>query len=205
MKKVMVFGGALAATVLMALPALAKEGDLGFLTNQSVAVTGPGLPGGLNLTAGDAQAFGTNSGTFAGQAKSGRPPLGALGPRYDVLYTFRCEASPGHTQGYEVHESLYPYAAAGAWTFTPAGQMSCPGYQVPAGWFAAKPALFTALVATGLPSAAPAANPAALASPPLTDAPHSTWIIGLIVVFVGLVVGAALVARARSSRSVIGG
>ena len=82
-------------------------------------------------------------------------PSGRLGPRYTIVWTV--PGPPGNTV-HKVRQELYPYARAGALTYTKPGQpifdMTTVG-----GWYS-NPLLKGTLVGMGLPKRAPSATSA---------------------------------------------
>jgi hypothetical protein len=137
---------------------------------KDVTVSGPGLAMPIRLD---------NGGDFGGSANrlwqaSGLlvqtpdrvtpnvPQKGALGPRY--LATFQWLVGPQETA--PIRQELYPFADAGAVSYTPPRQR---GLHVSSrsGWYRAGPELTLLLVAAGVPVPAGYAAPAPVAAQPL--------------------------------------
>jgi hypothetical protein len=75
-------------------------------------------------------------------------PSSDLGPRYTVTYLIpRIAGGPA-----KLRQDLYPYAAGGPVTYTPAGQLGADGRGVQAGWWQATPGFRVSLISLGLPN-----------------------------------------------------
>ncbi|HEY0637738.1 MAG TPA: hypothetical protein VGD67_08840 [Pseudonocardiaceae bacterium] len=82
-------------------------------------------------------------------------PAGELGERFTVTYLMERDVV--------LAQELYPFAAGGPWTFTPAGQRSIfTGGAVPHGWFRAPDALTGTVTALRTGTPAPAGDPASV-------------------------------------------
>ena len=186
-------GAAVAVTVALATPALAKG------TTQA-SITGPGLarPVIVSVAAGsealpeqgDALAsladqtglftvlFGANIGDVAVPDQPSRlhtPPAAAtLGPKYTVSYTVPgITPAPGQARD-RIRQYLYPRAAGGPVIYTLPGQQGF-GQPVQAtGWLRGTPQLTATLIRLGIPAGAslPSA-PSAAASIPPASAPSA--------------------------------
>ena len=203
-------GAAIAITVALAIPALAKG------TTQA-SITGPGLarPVAVSVTAGsealpgqgDALSrlasqtglftvlFGPNIGDASMPDQPSRlrmPPAAAtLGPRYTVTYTVPGIApAPGQASG-QVRQYLYPRAAGGPVIYTPPGQQGFGGPLQAAGWLRGTPRLTATLTQLGVPAgaslpSAPSsaasvpAAPAPAAAPKPNDVTAPAWLIATI-------------------------
>lgn len=82
------------------------------------------------------------------------PPDGDLGPKLTLSWVV-----PGPTGDDTVVQDLYPYADAGAVTFTRANQPYLGG-ATEGGWYVAGPALAATLVEAGVPAEPPTSGPA---------------------------------------------
>jgi hypothetical protein len=186
-------GAAVAATVAVATPALAKG------TTQA-SITGPGLarPVIVSVAAasealpeqGDALSsladqtglftvlFGANIGDVAVPDQPSRlrtPPAAAtLGPKYAVSYTVPgITPAPGQAHD-QIRQYLYPHAAGGPVIYTLPGQQGF-GQPVQAtGWLRGTPQLTATLTRLGIPAGAslPSA-PSAAASAPSASVPSA--------------------------------
>jgi hypothetical protein len=75
------------------------------------------------------------------------PPVGTLGPRYEVTYTL-----PGGPNGDStLRQDLYPYAVKGAVTYMAPAQKFWGTQSTPGGWYQGTAALRRTLVKAGLP------------------------------------------------------
>ncbi len=184
-------GAAIAVTVALATPALAKG------TTQA-SITGPGLtrPVTVSVVAGsealpeqgDALSgladqtglftvlFGPNIGDVAIPDTPSRlrtPPAAAsLGPKYTVTYTVPgITPAPGQARD-QIRQYLYPRAAGGPVIYTLPGQQGFGQPLQATGWLRGTPQLTATLTRLGVPAVAslPAA-PSSVASVPATPAP----------------------------------
>lgn len=217
-------GAAIAVTVALATPALAKG------TTQA-SITGPGLarPVTVSVAAesealpeqGDALSgladqtglftvlFGPNIGDVAVPDQPSRlrtPPAAAtLGPRYTVTYTVPgITPAPGQARD-QIRQYLYPRAAGGPVIYTLPGQQGFGQPLQATGWLRGTPQLTATLTRLGVPARAslpsapgPAASvPAAAPKPNGTTAPG--WLIATIAAAAAIAIaGAALWLRRRS-------
>jgi hypothetical protein len=160
-----VFAVTFAALALVPTPAEAKGAT-------DVTVFGPGLATPIRF--GSAGDFGSSANRLwqasgllvqtPDRVTPNMPQNGALGPRY--LATFQWLVGPQETA--PIRQELYPFADAGALSYTPPHQR---GLHVPSrgGWYRAGPELTLVLVAAGVPVPSGYAAPVPVtAEPPLT-------------------------------------
>ena len=203
-------GAAIAVTVALATPALAKG------TTQA-SITGPGLARPVTVSAaagsealpgqGDALSslagqtglftvlFGTDIGDGYMPGKPSRlrtPPAAAtLGPKYTVTYTVPgITPAPGQASN-QIRQYLYPRAAGGPVIYTPPGQQGLGQPLQATGWLRGTPQLTATLTRLGvhagasLPSAPSSAAsvpaaPAPAAAPKPSDTTVPPWLIATI-------------------------
>ena len=220
-------GAAIAVTVALATPALAKG------TTQA-SITGPGLahPVTTSVAAGsealpgqgDALSsladqtglftvlFGPNIGDVRMPDMPSRlrtPPAAAtLGPKYTVTYTVPgITPAPGQARD-QIRQYLYPRAAGGPVIYTLPGQQGF-GQPLQAGWLRGTPQLTATLTRLGIPAGAslpsaassaasvPAAT-ALAAAPKPNDTTAPAWLIATIASAAAIVIaGTALWLRRR--------
>jgi hypothetical protein len=220
-------GAAIAVTVALATPALAKG------TTQA-SITGPGLARPVTISAaagsealpgqGDTLTslaeqtglftvlWGPGSGTPYNPSPLRTPPAAAtLGPKYTVTYTVPgVTPAPGQTDG-QIRQYLYPHAAGGPVIYTLPGQH---GFDQPlqaTGWFRGTPQLTATLTRLGIPTRAslPAAPSSAASVPaapapaaaPKPDATAPAWLIATIASAIAIAIaiaGTAVWLRQRS-------
>jgi hypothetical protein len=137
----------------IATPAAAK------VVIDDVRISGPGLEGGLRISAPAAEGMWDSGIDLAGGLDDARPDsveeLGieaaALGPRYVVTYRLIA----GSKRPAIVRQDLYPYAEGGPVTHTPPGQRIAEGMPwggpISAGWYRSPPEFLRYLVEQGLP------------------------------------------------------
>jgi hypothetical protein len=207
------------AALLLAIPTAAQAKGA---TAATVSGGGPGgLPGGPITLKGDgepgsstdlgmlAQGSGLYTVVFGGDATAvlKAAPTDRLGSRYTITWTF---PDPNGGKDRKVIQHVYPYAAGGPVTFTPAGQpvldMTTRG-----GWYQGFDGFRAQLIDLGLPNhkpLAPATKPAtpkpAPANPQPTPAaapapPAPAWPRLLVVAaaFLAIAAGAAYTLRHR--------
>jgi len=216
-------GAAIAVTVSLATPALAKG------TTQA-SITGPGLarPVTVSVVAGsealpeqgDALSsladqtglftvlFGPNIGNVAISDTPSRlrtPPAAAtLGPKYTVTYTVPgVTPAPGQARD-QIRQYLYPRAAGGPVIYTLPGQQGFGQPLQATGWLRGTPRLTATLTRLGIPAVAslpagPAPTaPALAAAPRPNDATAPAWLIATIASAAAIVIaGTALWWRRR--------
>ncbi len=202
-------GAAIAVTVALATPALAKG------TTQA-SITGPGLARPEALPEqGDALSsladqtglftvlFGPNIGDVYMPDKPSRlrtpPATATLGPKYTVTYTVPgITPAPGQASD-QIRQYLYPRAAGGPVIYTLPGQQGFGQPLQATGWLRGTPQLTATLTRLGIPAGAslpsapnsaasvPAAPaPAAVPKPNDTTAP--AWLIATIASAVAIVI-----------------
>jgi hypothetical protein len=211
-------GAAIAITVALATPALAKG------TTQA-SITGPGLarPVTVSVAAtsealpeqGDALSsladqtglftvlFGPNIGDVARPDMPSRlrtPPAAVtLGPKYTVTYTVPgTTPAPGQARD-QIRQYLYPRAAGGPVIYTLPGQQGFGQPLQATEWLRGAPQLTATLTRLGIPAGASLpATPALAAAPKPNDTTAPAWLIATITSAAAIViVGAALWLRRR--------
>jgi hypothetical protein len=201
------------AVLMAASPVVAKGADQATITGPGIStpivVGGNGEPGsaeGLGQL-GDASGlfvamFGPDS--SGAMSLSSEAPTGPLGPRYNIVFRV-----PGaNPKPDTVKQDVYPLAAGGPVTFTPAGQ-SVLGTTTTGGWYRA-PATFrpllTSLGVPGLGNGAVAAAPSHPRPTTVAGAGNATpvhrtpWLIIAVGVIVACVAATAVALLRRSSR-----
>jgi hypothetical protein len=201
--------------VMAASPALAKGADRATITGPGLAapiVVGgdgePGSQGGLGQLSDGSGLFVAMFGpdSAGGQTLEQTAPAGSLGPRYELTY----RVPGGNPKPDTITQDLYPLAAGGPVTFTPAGQHVF-GNTTSGGWYRA-PASFSALLTTlGLPRVpdavpvpSPSATTAAVAAnvaERTTTADRTPWFAIGAALIGACVVAAAVFAVARRSKA----
>jgi hypothetical protein len=167
------------AVLLVAVPTAAQAkgattatingGGPGGLPGGPISLRGDGGPGSSTDLGMLAQGTGLYSVVFGGDpgAVLKAAPTDRLGPRYTVTWTF---PDPAGGKDRKVRQQLWPYAAGGPVTFTPAGQPVL-DTTTTGGWYQGFDGLRAQLVELGLPNRqplAPAATAAPAASAPAT-------------------------------------
>jgi hypothetical protein len=109
-------------------------------------------------------------------------PDGDLGPEYRIEWTVPSTEGSADV----VVQRLYPYADAGAVTYTEAGQAYM-GMETLGGWYAGGDALTKTLVGTGLPAEPPSTGPDAR---PIAYAIVALCALGLLALWIGRTVRA---------------
>jgi hypothetical protein len=198
-RALIVAAGAAALVIGVATPAAAKGAD-------QVTITGPGLakpivfngtsePGTGGLDGGEAlgrlaDGSGLFTFMFGVDSSSGTrlsaAPAGDLGPKFGLNYRIPDDSPSGST----FHQDLYPAAAGGPVTFTPAGQKVF-GTDAAGGWFQPQSSFKSLLIEIGIPGLTTAASTRAPA--PKTSSSSgggSGWLVG------GSIGGAVLIAFA---------
>jgi hypothetical protein len=207
------------AALLLAIPTAAQAKGA---TAATISGGGPGgLPGGPITLKGDgepgsstdlgmlAQGSGLYTVVFGGDATAvlKAAPTDRLGSRYTITWTF---PDPNGGKDRKVIQRVYPYAAGGPVTFTPAGQpvldMTTRG-----GWYQGFDGFRAQLIDLGLPNhkpLAPAPKPAAPtpapaspqptpAAPPSSPAPAWPRLLAVAAAFLALAGIAAYTLRHR--------
>jgi hypothetical protein len=154
--------GATAATI--------NGGGPGGLPGGPISLRGDGEPGTSTDLGMLAQGTGLYSVVFGGDAGAvlKAAPTYRLGPRYTITWTF---PDPAGGTDRKVRQHLWPYAAGGPVTFTPAGQPVL-DTTTTGGWYQGFDGLRAQLVELGLPNRQPLA-PAAATAAPAAPAPAS--------------------------------
>jgi hypothetical protein len=209
------------AALLLAIPTAAQAKGA---TAATIDGGGPGgLPGGPIKLKGEGE---PGSGTDLGMLAQGSglytvvfgddpnavlkaAPTDRLGPRYTITWTF---PDPSGGKDRKVVQRVWPYAAGGPVTFTPAGQPVL-DTTTRGGWYQGFDGFRAQLIELGLPNRqplAPAPKPAtptpAPASPKPAPAAASTpapaWprLAAVAAVFLILAVGTAITLRRRTAR-----
>ena len=157
--------GATAATI--------DGGGPGGLPGGPITLRGDGEPGSSTDLGMLAQGTGLYAAAFdpvsGGVAKAA--PTDRLGPRYTITWTF---PDPAGGKDRKVRQLVYPYAAGGPVSFTPAGQAVLDTTTI-GGWYQGFDGLRAQLIELGLPDREPLA-PVATATPapaPAAPAPAS--------------------------------
>jgi hypothetical protein len=205
------------AALLLAIPTAAQAKGA---TAATISGGGPGgLPGGPITLKGDGE---PGSSTDLGMLAQGSglytvvfgddpsavlkaAPTDRLGPRYTITWTF---PDPNGGKDRKVIQRVYPYAAGGPVTFTPAGQpvldMTTRG-----GWYQGFDGFRAQLIELGLPDrqpltpATPAAKPPSPAPAPAATnpSPSPAWprLAAVAAAFLAIAAGAALARRRRTA------
>jgi hypothetical protein len=205
------------AALLLAIPTAAQAKGA---TAATISGGGPGgLPGGPITLKGDGE---PGSSTDLGMLAQGSglytvvfgddpsavlkaAPTDRLGPRYTITWTF---PDPNGGKDRKVIQHVYPYAAGGPVTFTPAGQpvldMTTRG-----GWYQGFDGFRAQLIELGLPDrqpltpATPAAKPPSPAPAPAATnpSPSPAWprLAAVAAAFLAIAAGAALALRRRTA------
>ena len=199
------------AALLLAIPTAAQAKGA---TAATISGGGPGgLPGGPITLKGDgepgsstdlgmlAQGSGLYTVVFDSATDAVLPaaPTDRLGPRYTITWTF---PDPEGGKDRKVVQHVYPYAAGGPVTFTPAGQpvldMTTRG-----GWYQGFDGFRAQLIELGLPNHKPLASapkPATPAASPSSPAPAWPRLAAVAAIFLALAAGTALAVRRRTAR-----
>jgi hypothetical protein len=154
--------GATAATI--------DGGGPGGLPGGPITLRGDGEPGSSTDLGMLAQGTGLYASVFDGDAGGvvKAAPTDRLGPRYTITWTF---PDPAGGKDRKVRQRVWPYAAGGPVSFTPAGQAVLDTTTTIGGWYQGFDGLRAQLIELGLPNRKPLA-PAATAIPaPATPAP----------------------------------
>jgi hypothetical protein len=204
------------AVLLLAVPTAAQAkgataatidgGGPGGLPGGPISLRGDGGPGSPTDLGMLAQGTGLYATVFGGDpgAVLQAAPTDRLGPRYTITWTF---PNPAGGKGRTLRQRVWPYAAGGSVTFTPAGQPVLDTTSS-GGWYRGFDGLRAQLIDLGLPNRkplAPAATPTP--APPAPASPQPTPTTGqsaawlrVAVVVAGFLVLAAAVAVALRRR-----
>jgi hypothetical protein len=195
--------GATAATI--------DGGGPGGLPGGPITLKGDGEPGSGTDLGMLAEGSGMNAVAFdqGSSAVTKAAPTDRLGPRYTITWTF---PDPGGGKDRQVRQHVYPYAAGGPVTFTPAGQQVL-DITITGGWYQGYDGFRAQLIELGLPNRAPLtpATPKATPTPspaspqpaPATSAsPPPAWprLAAVATIFLVLAAGAALALRRYKAR-----
>lgn len=219
-------GTAIAVTVAVATPALAKGATRAIITGPGlghpVTISAQGaseaMPGGGDTLSSLAEQtglftvlFGAGNGTRNEPSPLRTAPAAAiLGPRYALSYTVPGVTSgPGQATG-QIRQDLYPRAAGGPLIYTPPGQHGFGQPLQATGWFRGTPQLTATLTRLGIPAGAPhpavrtpvAHAPAAAPKPRGTTVP--AWLIAAIVSAAAIAIAGTALWLRRRSRSAAG-
>jgi hypothetical protein len=169
------------AVLLLAVPTAAQAKGA---TAATIDGGGPGgLPGGPITLRGDGE---PGSSTDLGMLAQGTglyaavldpvsggvvkaPPTDRLGPRYTITWTF---PDPSGGKDRRVLQRVWPYAAGGPVSFTPAGQPVLDTVTI-GGWYQGFDGLRAQLIELGLPNRKPLAPAATATAAPAAPAPAS--------------------------------
>jgi hypothetical protein len=199
------------AVLLLAVPTAARAkgataatidgGGPGGLPDGPVTLRGDGEPGSGTDLGMLAEGTGLYAVVFDGDpgAVLKAAPTDRLGPRYTITWTF---PDPEGGKDRKVRQHVYPYAAGGPVSFTPAGQAVLDTTST-GGWYQGFDGLRAQLIDLGLPNRQPL-PPAATATPapaaqPASTSPPPVWprIAAVAAAFLTLAAGAALTLRHR--------
>lgn len=206
------------ALVLVAAPAALAKGAT------ALRITGPGLDKPISLRglgepgtdtalaeiSDDAGLFAVMFGDDGGRLSAERP-AGELGPRYTIAYSV-----PGDDGSYRIVQDLYPWAAAGPYTYAKPGQRLWGGQGFVGGWFRTPLALLPVLKSVGFP-ARPGTAPKPVPAAPIAASPaaatvapdqRSAWPVAATaagITMVALVGGALAVVRTTRRRRTASG
>ena len=203
-------GAAIAITVALATPALAKGTTQASIAGPGLArpvtvaaaAAGEALPGQQDALSSLADQTGLFTVLFGpgigdvympGQPSRLRTPPAAatLGPKYTVAYTVPgITPAPGQASG-QIRQYLYPHAAGGPVIYTPPGQHGFGQPLQATGWLRGTPQLTATLTRLGVPAAASLpsapssvasvpAAPALAAAPKPDDTTAPAWLIATI-------------------------
>ncbi|HEX8861930.1 MAG TPA: hypothetical protein VGC06_23065, partial [Actinomycetes bacterium] len=165
------------ALVLIAAPAAMAKGAT------ALRITGPGLDKPISLRglgepgtdtalaeiSDDAGLFAVMFGDDGGRLSAERP-AGELGPRYTIAYSV-----PGDGGTYRIVQDLYPWAAAGPFTYAKPGQRLWGGQGFVGGWFRTPLALLPVLKSVGFP-ARPSTAPKPVPAAPIAASPAAATV-----------------------------
>jgi hypothetical protein len=155
--------GATAATI--------DGGGPGGLPGGPVTLRGDGEPGSSTDLGMLAQGTGLYAAVFdpdsGGVVKAA--PTDRLGPRYTITWTF---PDPAGGKDRKVRQRVWPYAAGGPVSFTPAGQAVLDTTSI-GGWYQGFDGLRVQLIELGLPNRKPLAPAATVTAAPAAPAPPS--------------------------------
>ena len=203
------------AVLMAASPALAKGADQATITGPGIStpivVGGNGEPG----SAESLGQLGDNSGLFlamfgpssnGAMSLSSEAPTGPLGPKYKIVFRVPGASPKPDT----VKQDVYPLAAGGPVTFTPAGQTVL-GTSTTGGWHRAPATFRPLLTSLGVPGVGIGAETAAPSHPQPTTVARAgagnatpvhrvPWLIIAVGIIVACVAATVVVLLRRSSR-----
>jgi hypothetical protein len=206
MGRVLTILAAVAVVVLgTAGPALAKGPD-------QATITGPGLAepivvadGGEPGMAGNLSDLAEKSGLYlamfndpGARAAAVQQPAGHLGPKYQIAYRVPADGTES------VRQDLYPSAAGGPLTYTPAGQSVFGSTPVISGWFRGEAGLDALLTRLGVPggtvgSPTPSRVPRVAEVPARHRGNVTPWVLAGVAVVLCLLVAAGVLRSRRAT------
>jgi hypothetical protein len=223
-------GAAIAVTVALATPALAKGATQASITGPglarpvtvSVAAGSEALPGqgdALSSLADQTGLFTVLFGPSIGDVRMPdqpsrlrTPPAAAtLGPKYTITYTVPgVTPAPGQASG-QIRQDLYPRAAGGPVIYTPPGQRGFGQPLQATGWLRGTPQLTATLTRLGIPAgASPPSAPSSAASVPAAPTPAAApkpddttapaWLIATIASAAAIVIAGTVLWLRRRPR-----
>jgi hypothetical protein len=198
------------AVLLLAVPTAAQAkgataatidgGGPGGLPGGPISLRGDGEPGSPTDLGMLAQGTGLYATVFGGDpgAVLQAAPTDRLGPRYTITWIF---PDPAGGKDRKLRQRVWPYAAGGPVTFTPAGQPVLDTTSS-GGWYQGFDGLRAQLIELGLPNRkplAPGAPAPASPQPTPTTGPPAAWprVAAVVAGFLVLAAAAAVALRRR--------